>query len=459
MCSPSTQRKSGTPSDLPDELLFNEMEGIKINKFVIKLAFTIFLSVILLSSCTKANHDEYPKTTDTMIVEQTTEMWIEDLDYLFNTLEDKHYDLFYDITKDNLYKEVDLLKMELDDLDDISIYLRLRSIVASIGDGHTRLFDKYEYQWFPIRVSEFEEGLIVTATTEENKELIGFKLLSINGITIEDIIDKLSPSFSSDNKFDLKSKVLSNITCAELLAFYNVIKLGESTLFELESNDGKIIKIELNAKYLDQGEYISFAELYPGVLDISSLKNRDKPYWFEYEENNDLVYLQYNSCVEDPNISMSEFATEVDAFLTDNSVDYLIVDLRYNSGGDSRIIEPLINIIRGNAKINQMSNLFLLIGNRTYSSAILNTLEFSSTTNVKMIGKPTGGKPNHYGEVKMFELPNSGINGMYSTKYFKYIDEDLDAIYPDVEIENSYFDLIEGKDSVVEAIISGEIRP
>ena len=41
-------------------------------------------------------------------------------------------------------------------------------------------------------------------------------------------------------------------------------------------------------------------------------------------------------------------------------------------------------------------------------------------TEAIFIGEPTGGRPNHFGEVKSFNLPNSGLSVRYSTKYFRF---------------------------------------
>ena len=62
-------------------------------------------------------------------------------------------------------------------------------------------------------------------------------------------------------------------------------------------------------------------------------------------------------------------------------------------------------------------------------------------TNAVFVGEETGGKPNHFGEVKSFQLPSSKLPVSYSTKYFKRTDENMNTITPDVKIELSFSDL------------------
>jgi C-terminal processing protease CtpA/Prc len=115
---------------------------------------------------------------------------------------------------------------------------------------------------------------------------------------------------------------------------------------------------------------------------------------------------------------INEFIDELSAFIEDKDVEEFVFDMRFNGGGDSRIIEPLIDELAKNKAINTKDNLYVVIGSDTFSSAILNTLSMKKETNATIIGSPTGGKPNHYGEIKSFRLPNTGITIQYSTKYF-----------------------------------------
>jgi len=58
-----------------------------------------------------------------------------------------------------------------------------------------------------------------------------------------------------------------------------------------------------------------------------------------------------------------------------------------------------------------------------------------------LIGEPTGGKPNCYGEILRFNLPNSKFNVSYSTRYYKVIEDDsVDALYPDKIVEETIDD-------------------
>ena len=138
---------------------------------------------------------------------------------------------------------------------------------------------------------------------------------------------------------------------------------------------------------------------------------------------------------------MNEKINETIDFINYNNIAKVTIDLRNNLGGDSTLIQPLINFINGNDKINRKENLKVIIGRETFSSALLNAYEFKFDTNAEIIGEPSGGKPNCYGEILKFTLPNSRFIVNYSTRYYKLIEDDtILALYPDINIQESISD-------------------
>ena len=124
--------------------------------------------------------------------------------------------------------------------------------------------------------------------------------------------------------------------------------------------------------------------------------------------------------------------------MDENKPSKVTVDLRNNLGGDSTLIRPLIDYLKNHEELNNSQRLKVVIGRETFSSALLNAYEFKNLTNAKIVGEPSGGKPNCYGEILKIKLPNSGFEITYSTRYYKLIEDDLVmALYPDEIILDS----------------------
>jgi len=73
-------------------------------------------------------------------------------------------------------------------------------------------------------------------------------------------------------------------------------------------------------------------------------------------------------------------------------------------------------------------------------------------TEVVLVGEDTSGKPNHFGEVNRFVLPESRLIVSYPTRYFVLLEKDPPAIKPDVETPLGFESYSKGIDPAMELI-------
>src|SRR6185369_5735220 len=97
----------------------------------------------------------------------------------------------------------------------------------------------------------------------------------------------------------------------------------------------------------------------------------------------------------------------------------------------------------------------MIIGRRTYSSAILNAIQLRSLGTVRMYGEPSGGSPNTYGEVLTMVLPNSQLIVNYSTRYFPFPAYPPGSLLPDVPLKMYSADYFARHDPFVAAVLAG----
>ncbi len=107
------------------------------------------------------------------------------------------------------------------------------------------------------------------------------------------------------------------------------------------------------------------------------------------------------------------------------------------------MIIPLVDLLKG-IQIKRGLEVFVLISEGTFSSAILNALTLKEELNAVLVGRPTGGSVSHYGELGFGILPESGLTYHYSTKYF---DNGMSGpLVPDILTERNLADYIYGQD-------------
>jgi hypothetical protein len=83
---------------------------------------------------------------------------------------------------------------------------------------------------------------------------------------------------------------------------------------------------------------------------------------------------------------------------------------------------------------------------------VLNAIDLDQRAGAVLVGEPSAGRPNHYGEVKSMRLPHSGMRVFYSTKYFSRYEKDTDALYPDISARWSFADITTWNDEAMEAV-------
>jgi hypothetical protein len=183
-----------------------------------------------------------------------------------------------------------------------------------------------------------------------------------------------------------------------------------------------------------------------------------------YFESEKLFFIQYNRCwsreVEEDfgsgasalfMPSFKEFEKGVISVLKRKKIDKLVFDLRFNRGGNAaQGTEFITRICELLSKKN--TEIFVLIGRTTFASAVINTVDLMECRKVVLVGEETSGRPDHFGEVKRFVLPESKLIVSYSTTYFSLLKGDPPSIKPDLPAPMDYDQYIHGIDPAMVAV-------
>ena len=129
------------------------------------------------------------------------------------------------------------------------------------------------------------------------------------------------------------------------------------------------------------------------------------------------------------------------------------IDLRGNGGGDNSILRSLIGALK-TSKLNVKGAIFAAIDAGTFSSAADAVLQLRRELPVVVIGSPTGGAINGFGEVKYLTLANSQLKLQYSTEYFNLEPGKTGGYDPDVRVDPRFEDWAQGRDPVLEAMLA-----
>ena len=406
------------------------------------------LAAVLGSLCTSA------------LAQITTDQWRQDIDTLAENLLEKHPNFFSKHSVEEFENAIDALDSKLDSLSNSQIIMEINRLIALGGDSHTNAgfseFAKSMHR-LPIQVIVLSDGVFISAATSPNKDLVGKQILKFGDIDAQSAFKKISVLFGYENNSRLINAGSSYITLIPALAAVGLADQHDQDSYNLTIKDEtgqRVITLDCTTP-ASRPQWVSFAQSFKDGLPLMYRKSSGN-YQTEFLSESKAMYLAYNKCQDAEDFPMKLLIT----FIMEKSEEFdaqrIVIDLRFNGGGDETILWPFIESLEESERFNAPGDIITLTSRYTFSSAMSNAHQLRDRAGAILIGEPTGGKPNHFGQLSSFELPNSKIIVSHSTKWFQKVQGDPDAVHPDILIEVGSEDFFAGNDPVLDAALSYE---
>ena len=394
------------------------------------------------------------------------EQWRHDLVTLVRELEVRHANLYHTVSRETFREATDQLASRIPLLEDHEIIVELTRLVTMVGDGHTLiplLWDReVDFGKLPLELVEAEDGVLILATATQYSDLLGARVIHIEGTPVDQAMRAVAPLISRDHQRSLRGAT-AFLVVPEVLHALDLIENLEHVelLVEDEAGERRIVSVQAVPRATEiEWQHFSSADTLPLWL-----RNREDRYWFSHLPDRRTVFVQFNRADWDKEEeSVAEFGDRLYEYIADHDVSRLVLDLRWNSGGSRWRARHLLNaIIRiehllGGERVTRWripsGGLFTIIGPTTFSAAAQFALDLELHTNTVFVGQPTAGKPNHYGELGRFRLPNSNLEIRYSVFYHQasHPRDTRPAIFPDLQARHSTAHYRDGTDPALEAI-------
>lgn len=377
--------------------------------------------------------------------------WQEDLQLFASRFPADHIDFAKLYDRTTFDTEIAVLKAGIDQLSDAEITLRLMKLVARAKVAHTYATARpfRPFHRLPLALTWYSDGLAVVGADPQYAAAIGTQVVRIGSMTPEQVLAAVAPYLSYETEAGLRAASADRLTMLELLQQVGAAGKDGPVDFTVARPGAEPFKISVAPGHATSWRI-------DGMFDALHLpaalyrKNPNSYYWYEYLPESKAIYIQYNRCQNDPKLAFNDFARDLFAFADGHAVERVLVDLRFNGGGNSRVIHPLVSGLK-----SRRARVYALIGPGTFSSGVLGAWELRRDARAVLVGEPTGERPNSYGEVRSFELPNSGIRVQYSTHFFRLVkDSDPPAFEPDVVARRTLADALAGRDPVLETALA-----
>ena len=305
-------------------------------------------------------------------------------------------------------------------LTDAAIVVALLKLMRLLGDGHSGIHALRERadlsRTLPLQFYLFEEGLHITATAPAYEKLLGTRVLGFDDASADDVIAALDPLIPRDNDQWVREMAPYRMRQPQILHALGLIASDESVRLTLEGRDGQQRSATVSATPSDPDirDMLPFPQdwrFFPETLEAPVplyLKNAGAPYWFEYLRGERLVYFQFNQVRDDLHEGLAAFSARLFSFIAEQAVERLVIDLRWNHGGNTFLELPLLHALT-QSRVNRRGRLFVIIGRRTFSAAQNCATFIQLHTDAIFVGEPSGSSPNSVGETVPFELPYSKL--------------------------------------------------
>ena len=388
--------------------------------------------------------------------ERSNEAWLEDLKAYQTGLEGKHIDMYNKISKKEFEKELAKIEASSGKKTDIEITLDLMRLTRKIGDGHTAISVRnLGFHYYPFEVQNFDGEWRIIKVAAEYSHLLGQKLTGIENEHIEAVIKKVGEVAQFvENKQSLIVRTGENLTCGEMLYGLKISAEKTRATFTFSNDFGETTSLKLTALTRPElDEASASAKLEIGIPEVRRPETATSKYfWYTPITGTDGLYIHFESypSFED----MMKVAEEMVAYIFQNNIRQLVIDLRNNGGGDLYVGLVLANALNLADPVDWKNGVYVLADNVTFSAAASNTALFRELLNAKIVGEPTGSNPTGYQDMDTFELPNSKLIVCYSKRLFRIQETASPGVQPDVLLNYDWASFSKGRDSMLEWVIN-----
>ncbi len=397
-----------------------------------------------------------------------------DIDALIYGLSQVHPDIFSVCRQEDLLSAVNQAKASLpDSITPMQLYRLAAPIVAMIGDGHTNLIFPYksvftkELKRFPVYVDILTDHSIVCTTSLDSIIGSGDRILSVNNVSADSIINAMMPFVSGERPHFKISRI-----DAMFQSLFQMLYAADN----------------YEVKYQPKGSKIVLSHTFPATT-FDEIKKRcpstkagkkTKKYSYTIDSVNNVAVMDFREFHDIKR--MEQFADSMFNDLSSKNISNLIIDIRNNGGGNSRVgdvllryispepfiqmdkvlvrITPLTSKLMGESGIeptfafydidstqyikprsleegHYTGNVYLLTSNKTFSSAGSFAWAFKECDMGKVIGEETGGMNVCYGDILKYTLPISKLASSVSFKRFWQLranENDIHGTLPDIAV-------------------------
>lgn len=420
---------------------------------------------------------------------------LQDLNYLCESLQDAHYNLYAYTSKEEFEENFQNVKRTIvdDSISALQATTIFQKVISAANNGHTEIdfpgasYISYAYSGgtlFPLEIAfENNKSLIRKNYTSNSEIKIASEIVKIDGIAMKDVLEKIYPQISAERTYLKNAKI-------EMYSFPRLYwqVFGQQDVFNIEIQEGENTKrYAIDAIPLIEGYENKRDELLNTKRGIKFIESSSylNPGPFSGDE------AKYQKFIDSAFVQINIKNTE-----------NLIIDLRNNSGGNNSFSDYLVSYIADkpfnwssrltvksskflkahtrkyydttdayfrkildlkdgelyNVPLDECqpqvvdkrfnNNIYVLINRQSHSQAAVAAAQIQDYNFGTIVGEETGDYPTLYASLFEYALPNTGIKVKVAKGQIVRVNgsKNQEGVIPDILIQDH---LLDTKDEVL----------
>jgi hypothetical protein len=327
-------------------------------------------------------------------------------------------------------------------LSDAQFDLAIAQMAALADNGHSRIQPgplSRRHNRLPCRFYHFDDGYRIIRARPACAELLGAKVLQLDGHPIEDIADGMFQYFGGPrNHYDQFAAVFF-LESPELLNAAGLAVAADRLVLHVLLRDGATRDVTVVAEPADAAaprvysdEYLSPKHIENEPADWMALLAPDaplplflrdysaEPFQAEYRSDEGIYYAQFRSNEDEPGHPIGAFVTRIEREIAADRPRTIVLDLRLDQGGNFTTTASLMKHLTKLA--SSVDHVYVLTSAWTFSAGIVSValLKEHGGGRVTLIGAPVGDRIRLWAEGGSMQLPNSGLMIGFATGLHDY---------------------------------------
>lgn len=408
-----------------------------------------------------------------------TAAWLQDIDTLDTRF--LRFDRSFGVEARTEFRQrLAELRDRVADMSDGEIMIALSQAVALADNAHTRLYmlrNRTVFRRLPIRFWWFGDSLRIVSANANHRHLLGCQIDTISGTPALEAQEIAATAVSGNLSWaNYKSTYLlsspETLHGLGLAAPDAPVELGLS-----DCEAGSIATVSALPLERSDDPVEAWWELSPylavqnGRVQVLAdrtdnlplyLSQSDNVHWYQRLDGQGLFYIQLNRAEAMGDQDFGDFSESLLAAFRAQPNRALVIDLRFNTGGNASLLEDLMETLQ--AESADMRR-YIITGRATFSAGILVAAEWREGGNVTLVGEPVGDVLDYWAEGGNIILPNSRVNAHFANGAHRYsgapcpdenycLQIDIDTLAPDIPQSASWEDYLNGRDPALESIIA-----